>query len=71
MLGYRGIYHEGWYAATTPPVSPWSPVLGVTLPDVVTGYGWELYDLTKDYSQARNVASEHPEEARGAEAHLR
>ena len=61
MLGYRGIYHEGWYAATTPPVSPWSPVMGVTLPDVVTGYGWELYDLTKDYSQARNVASEHPE----------
>ena len=61
MLGYRGIYHEGWYAATTPPVSPWSPVMGVTLPDVVTGYGWELYDLTKDYSQARDVASEHPE----------
>jgi arylsulfatase len=61
MLGYRGIYHEGWYAATTPPITPWSPVLGVTLPDVVTGYDWELYDLTKDYSQARNVASEHPE----------
>lgn len=61
MLGHRGIYHEGWYAATTPPISPWSPVLGVTLPDVVTGYNWELYDLSKDYSQSRDVAAEHPE----------
>ena len=49
MGGYRGIYHEGWYAATTPPIAPWSPVLGVTLPDVVSGYKWELYDLSKDY----------------------
>ncbi|MFN4144108.1 sulfatase-like hydrolase/transferase, partial [Aestuariivirga sp.] len=60
MGGYRGIYHEGWYAATTPPIAPWSPVLGVTLPDVVDGYKWELYDLSKDYSQAEDVAAEHP-----------
>ena len=40
MGGYRGIYHEGWYAATTPPISPWSPVLDMKLPDVITGYKW-------------------------------
>jgi arylsulfatase len=61
MGGNRGIYHEGWYAATTPPIAPWSPVLGVTLPDVVTGYKWELYDLSKDFSQANDIAVQNPE----------
>jgi len=68
MLGYRGIYHEGWYAATTPPIAPWSPVLGVTLPDVATGYTWELYDLSKDYSQARDVAAAHPDKLEALKA---
>lgn len=57
--GYRGIYHQGWYAATTPPISPWSPVIGVKLPDVLD-YKWELYNLTDDYSQANDVASKNP-----------
>ena len=61
MGGYRGIYHDGWYAATTPPITPWSPVLDVTLPDVATGYKWELYDLSKDYSQAKDIAAQHPD----------
>jgi hypothetical protein len=61
MGGYRGIYHDGWYPATTPPISPWSPVLGVTLPDVITGYKWELYNLTEDYSQANDLAAKYPD----------
>jgi arylsulfatase len=64
MGGYRAIYHEGWYAATTPPISPWSPVLGVTLPDVLTGYKWELYDLTEDYSQANDLAAKYPDKVK-------
>ncbi len=68
MLGYRGIYHDGWYAATTPPIAPWSPVLGVTLPDVVTGYQWELYDLSKDYSQANDLAASNPEKLKELQA---
>ena len=64
MGGYRGIYHDGWYAATTPPIAPWSPVLGVTLPDVLTGYKWELYDLTKDYSQANDLAAKYPDKVK-------
>ena len=23
MVGNRGIYHDGWYANTTPPIPPW------------------------------------------------
>ena len=61
MVGYRGIYHEGWYACTTPPIAPWKPVLGVTLPDVLTGYQWELYNLTDDYSQANDLAARYPD----------
>jgi len=61
MLGYRGIYHDGWFAATTPPIAPWSPVLGVALPDVVTGYNWELYNLAEDYSQATDLAAKYPD----------
>jgi arylsulfatase len=68
MGGYRGIYHEGWYAATTPPITPWSPVLGVTLPDVVDGYKWELYDLTKDFSQANDIAAQNPEKLKELQA---
>jgi arylsulfatase len=61
MAGYRGIYQDGWYAATTPPISPWSPVLGVTLPDVLTGYKWELYNLTDDYSQYNDLSAKRPD----------
>jgi arylsulfatase len=64
MGGYRGIYDNGWYAATTPPISPWSPVPGVTLPDVLTGYKWELYNLTEDYSQANDLAAKYPDKVK-------
>jgi arylsulfatase A-like enzyme len=45
MFANRAIYHDGWIAATTPPVPPW--LLGtVKLPeDAVNGYKWELYNL--------------------------
>ena len=59
--GYRGIYQDGWYAATTPPIAPWSPVIGVTLPDVLTGYNWELYNLIEDYSQYNDLAANRPD----------
>ena len=34
------------------------------LPDVVTGYKWELYHLTEDYSQAKDLASKNPAKLR-------
>jgi arylsulfatase len=60
MFGNRAIYHEGWYAATTPPQPPW--LMGTAkMPDVLNGYNWELYDLTKDFSQYNDLASQMPE----------
>jgi arylsulfatase len=63
MLAHRGIYHDGWYANTTPPVLPWES--GGSMPeDVVNGYAWELYDLAQDPTQSRNLAALHPERLR-------
>jgi hypothetical protein len=59
MFGDRAIYHDGWIASTTPPAGPWLLGLG-TLPNVLDGYNWELYDLTKDFSQFNDLAAAEP-----------
>jgi arylsulfatase len=58
ICGNRGIYHDGWTAVTRHGV-PWEMVGtgGKSFRDDV----WELYDLSTDWSQARDVAAEHPE----------
>ena len=65
MISNRGIYHEGWYANTTPPVPPW--VLNAKMPDV-NDYKWELYDLTKDYTQANDLAAKMPDKLKEMQA---
>jgi arylsulfatase len=63
MVGNRAIYHEGWYAATTPPEPPW--LMGLAkMPDVVNGYKWELYNLADDYSQSNDLAAKMPDKLR-------
>jgi hypothetical protein len=57
MVGNRGIYHDGWYACTTPPVPPW--MLGIPMPPV-TDYKWELYNIAEDYSQYNDLAAKMP-----------
>jgi len=59
MFGNRGIYHDGWYANTRPISPPWN--LGATPPtDVMNAYTWELYDLSKDWTQANDLAASNP-----------
>ena len=63
MFGNRGIYHDGWYAATTPPAPPW--LMGTSrMPEVVNGYKWELYNIAQDYSQAKDLAAANPDKLR-------
>ncbi|MBP2646650.1 MAG: putative arylsulfatase [Gemmatimonadetes bacterium] len=59
MVGNRAIYHDGWIAATTPPAPPWELGTG-TLPDVTTGYRWELYNIADDYSENNDLAAANP-----------
>ena len=65
MGGNRGIYHEEWYANTTPPVAPW--VLNAKMPDV-GDYKWELYKVSEDYSQADDLAERMPEKLKEMQA---
>ena len=63
MFGNRGIYHDGWYACTTPPLPPWGMGQG-KFPDVVNGYKWELYNLQEDFSQFNDLAAKMPDKLR-------
>ncbi len=53
----RGIYHKGWTAVTRHSV-PWDFGAQLVPLDEDT---WELYDTTTDWTQAHDVAAEHPE----------
>ena len=63
MMGNRAIYHDGWLAATTPPLGPWTMGMG-KFPDVVNGYTWELYNIAEDYSENNNLAGKMPDRLR-------
>jgi arylsulfatase len=58
MAGARAIYKNGWLANTTARRMPWQ----FTLPPEVAAepQGWELYDLSKDFSQSRDLAVHYP-----------
>jgi arylsulfatase len=58
MFGNRGIYYKGW-SAVTKHRTPWVMVGQKLVPfdeDV-----WELYDGSKDWTQAHDIAGENPE----------
>ena len=64
-LGNRAMYKDGWWFCQRLERIPWE-----LDPEVLRGFGpgWdpdtdpvELYHLPDDFSQARNVAAEHPE----------
>ena len=59
MFGNRGIYHDGWVAATTPAIAPWVSVGQSRLP-VDLDYKWELYNVSEDFSEANNLAAKEP-----------
>ncbi len=58
MLGNRGVYHKGW-TAVTKHSTPWL-LVGQEKP-AFDDDRWELYDTSKDWTQARDLAEEHPE----------
>ena len=57
--GSRGIYDHGWVASARHNRMPWSTPRTPPIPfaeDV-----WELYDTRADWTQARDVAEQHPD----------
>ena len=65
MLGNRAIYHDEWIAAARSGQVAWaySPA-----PENMMQQPWELYDLSKDYSEADNLASQYPERLKQLQA---
>ena len=58
MAGNRGIYHKGWTAVTRHS-TPWL-LMGEKVP-AFDDDNWELYDTSKDWSQANNLAAQMPD----------
>ena len=66
IVGNRAIYKDGWWAACKPDRIPWDlspPTMarfapGAYDPEQDT---WELYYLPDDFTQANDLAAEHPE----------
>jgi arylsulfatase len=66
MFANRGIYHDGWYACTTPPAPPWA--LGTKPLPSVEQYKWELYNIAEDFSQANDLAAKMPDKLKEMQA---
>ncbi len=57
----RGLYHDGWMASA-PSFAPWQAVRPEDWnPDKQV---WELYKLDEDFSQANDIAKDHPDKLR-------
>ena len=58
MMGDHAIYHDGWIASTKVQRPPWK-VVGAVSQDPAN-FPYELYDLSKDWTQFENVADKFP-----------
>jgi arylsulfatase A-like enzyme len=58
MFGNRGIYYKGW-SAVTKHRTPWE-MTGIT-PPAFDDDVWELYDGSKDWTQAHDLSKQMPE----------
>jgi arylsulfatase A-like enzyme len=64
MFGNRGIYHDGWMAATRHSI-PWDMAAkSPALKDDV----WELYKIDEDFSQANDLAKTNPQKLKELQA---
>ena len=58
--GSRAIWREGWMASAFGPFTPWRASASTAEWDPARE-AWELYDLRRDFSQARNLAAQEPQ----------
>jgi arylsulfatase len=62
MMGDHAIYHDGWIASTKVMRPPW--VLASAVSQDPAGFPYELYDLSKDWTQSDNLADKYPDKVK-------
>ena len=66
MIGDHAIYHDGWILSTKVMRLPWDN--SGTADKHPASWPWELYDLSKDWTQYNDVAAQYPEKVKELEA---
>lgn len=64
MFGDRAMYQDGWIACTKVTTPPWDFSGVAASLNPANDVTWELYDLTKDWTQYEDVAAKYPEKLR-------
>ena len=59
MMGDHALYHDGWIASTKVMRPPWET--GAIIKENPVDYPWELYDVSKDWTQFDNVIDKYPD----------
>jgi arylsulfatase A-like enzyme len=62
MMGDHAIYHNGWIASTKVMRKPWD-LAGAVSQDPAS-FPYELYDLSKDWTQDEDVAAKNPDKVK-------
>ncbi|MBV8454724.1 MAG: arylsulfatase, partial [Deltaproteobacteria bacterium] len=65
MMGDHALYHDGWIASTKVMRPPW--VLAGAVSQDPASFPYELYDVTKDWTQYDNVAEKYPDKLKELE----
>jgi len=60
MMGQWALYQDGWLLSTKVDRAPWD-AFGPANPDPLNNQVFQLYDLTKDFTQSNDLAAQHPE----------
>jgi hypothetical protein len=62
MMGDHAIYHDGWIASTKVMRPPW--VTAGPVSQDPASFPYELYDITKDWTQFTNLADKYPDKVK-------
>ncbi|MEP7328370.1 MAG: sulfatase-like hydrolase/transferase, partial [Betaproteobacteria bacterium] len=59
MMGQWALYDDGWLLSTKVNRAPWE-AFGPANPDPLNNQVFQLYDLSKDFTQSNDIAAKHP-----------
>jgi arylsulfatase len=59
MLGVQGLYNDGWMLSADPIRAPWQLSMAA-ITDPATAFKFELFDLSKDWTQYTDVSAANP-----------